>query len=315
MRIPRYPECAPISLDMKPSLHPDLSLLPDGISEYTFAGLYLFRKTYNYHIAQLDDTHLYLQGEKDGKRFFMLPCGPPDDQELLRELTESHDYLKGLAERFADKDRFRFETVGYHLEEDRNNFDYLYLKKDLAELSGRKFHKKRNLVNGFVNNYRYSEYPIRPDNLSDALDICDRWRDEREDEGDYPAAREALERMEELGLHGYLVAVEGKPAAYTLGEPLQKGRAFAVHFEKAVGGYKGIYQFINQCFASVLPRHYHYINREQDLGDEGLRQAKMTYRPWGFVKKYRGRLWNASEPGSETANERVEEPGFANVSV
>lgn len=302
---------------MKNSLHPDLSLLPDGISEYTFAGLYLFRSTYNYQIAQLDDTHLYLQGEKEGKQFFMLPCGPPDDQELLRELTESHDYLKGLAERFADNDRVRFEMAGYHIEEDRDNFDYLYLKMDLAELSGRKFHKKRNLVNGFVNNYSYSEYPIKPDNLSDALDICDRWRDEREpgDEGDYTAAREALEKMEELGLHGYLVAVEGKPAAYTLGEPLQKGRSFAVHFEKAVGGYKGIYQFINQCFASVLPRHYHYINREQDLGDDGLRQAKMTYRPFGFVKKYRGRVRTADEQHREHTTETVEQPGFANIFV
>jgi len=302
---------------MKDSLHPDLSLLPDGISEYTFAGLYLFRASYNYYIAQLDDTHLYLRGEKDGKRFFMLPCGPPTDQELLRELTNSHDYLKGLAERFSDQDRVRFEQLGYHLEEDRDNFDYLYLKKDLAELSGRKFHKKRNLVNGFVNNYSYSEYPITPDNVHDALDICDRWNDEREDgdEGDYAAAREALERMEELELHGYLVAVEGQPAAYTLGEPLQKGRSFAVHFEKAIGGYKGIYQFINQCFASVLPRHYHYINREQDLGDDGLRQAKMTYRPWGFVKKYRGRIRSTDELSSESALESREHHQKNNIYV
>jgi hypothetical protein len=63
---------------------------------------------------------------------------------------------------------------------------------------------------------------------------------------------------------------------------------FAVHFEKAVDGIKGIYQYMNQSFAASLPRFFTYINREQDLGDEGLRQAKETYRPCGFVKKYRG---------------------------
>jgi hypothetical protein len=77
------------------------------------------------------------------------------------------------------------------------------------------------------------------------------------------------------------------PAAYTIGEPLMKGRSFVVHFEKAADGYRGIYQFINKAFAAMLPKHYKWINREQDLGDEGLRQSKMTYRPSGFVKKYR----------------------------
>jgi uncharacterized protein len=217
----------------------------------------------------------------------MLPCGFPSDDGLVQELFSKHHYVKGLAERFADADRVRLERLGFRVEEDRDNFDYLYLKKDLASLEGRRFHKKRNLVNAFINNYSYSESPICRDNAEEALDVLERWKNGRDDPGDYVAAREGLEKREALGLHGYLVRVDGDPAAYTLGEPLQKGRAFAVHFEKAFGDYKGIYQFINRAFASVLPRHYRYINREQDLGDEGLRQAKMTYRPSGFVKKYR----------------------------
>jgi hypothetical protein len=63
---------------------------------------------------------------------------------------------------------------------------------------------------------------------------------------------------------------------------------FTIHFEKAIDAYKGIYQFINQSFAAALPGYYTHINREQDLGDPGLRQAKMTYRPCGFVEKYVG---------------------------
>jgi hypothetical protein len=96
-------------------------------------------------------------------------------------------------------------------------------------------------------------------------------------------------------LRGYVYYADGKPAAYCLGESVSKGKMFAVHFEKAVDSYKGIYQFMNQAFAVALPRFFIYINREQDLGDEGLRQAKMTYRPSGFVKKYTAELRNNCE--------------------
>ncbi len=287
MSIPEYPESSPISLDMRQELHPALSVLEDGISEFTFANLYLFRRTYDYHVSRLGEL-VVVSGEKDGSRFAMFPCGLPDDETSVREVLTARDYIKGLAERHADANRVRLERLGYRIVEDRDNFDYLYLRKDLAALQGRRYHKKRNLVNAFINNYNYEESPLSERNMAEAFHVLEQWRDERGSaEDDYEAAREALELADQLGLHGYLVRVDGTPAAYTLGEPLMRGRSFAVHFEKAVGDYKGIYQFINRAFASVLPRHYHYINREQDLGDEGLRQAKMTYRPFGFVKKYK----------------------------
>jgi hypothetical protein len=87
-------------------------------------------------------------------------------------------------------------------------------------------------------------------------------------------------------MEGALYFIGGKPVGWCLGEGLAGGTIFAVHFEKAAGGYKGVYQYMNQAFAAMLPPHYVYINREQDLGDLGLRQAKETYRPHGFVKKY-----------------------------
>jgi hypothetical protein len=119
--------------------------------------------------------------------------------------------------------------------------------------------------------------------------VLERWREEKGFEGDYAAAREALEHFRELKLRGALYLVNGRPAGWCLGEGLARGRMFAVHFEKGLDEYKGIYQFINQAFAASLPAYYTHINREQDLGDEGLRQAKMTYRPSGFVRKYTGR--------------------------
>lgn len=260
-------------------------MLKDGISEFTFADLFLFRHKYQYRLSTLPDKHIAISGTEEGKKFFMLPCGV-SDIDLMHELFENHDYLKNLSEPVVEKYRIDLEKAGYTVEEDRDNFDYLYLRKDLAHLPGKKLHKKRNLVNAFVNNYTYYEQRINDQNRADTLTVLEKWAEGREDRADYEAAREAIERMEELDLKGCLTYVGDVPAAYSLGEPLARGRAFAVHFEKAHGNYKGIYQFINRSFASMLPRHYTHINREQDLGDPGLRQAKMSYRPSGFVKKY-----------------------------
>lgn len=287
MSIPAFPDFADIDVSMKNELHPSLSLLKDGISEFTFSGLFLFRKRYGYRLSRLPDGHLVISGTGDKGRFFMLPCGLPEDEGVLTALFEAHDYLKNLPEQHAEKGRILLEQKGFCVCEDRENFDYLYLRKNLASLAGRKYHKKRNQVNTFMNSYTYEEKWIDAANRSDALKILQIWTDERDDPGDFEAAREALEMMDELELSGCITYVNGNPAAYSLGEALARGRAFAVHFEKATGDYKGIYQFINRSFASMLPRHYTYINREQDLGDPGLRQAKMSYRPDAFVKKFK----------------------------
>ncbi len=218
----------------------------------------------------------------------MLPCGLPD-ADLVNDLFSRHDYLKNLSEGDTEAGRILLEQNGYMAEEDRNNFDYLYLREDLATLPGKQYHKKRNLVNAFLNNYEFEERPMRKGSVKDAFHVLDAWREAKGETGDYAASREALELMELLNLKGNLYYVNGRPAAYTLGEALARGRSFAIHFEKAVDSYKGIYQFVNQSFAAALPKYYVYINREQDLGDPGLRQAKMTYRPCGFVKKYQVR--------------------------
>ncbi len=286
MQIPDYPEFEPISADMRDELHPPLAHLKFGISEFTFANLFLFRETYNYRISRLKDGSHIISGEKDGEKFVMLPFGLPD-QETLVSLFSDHTYIKNLAEPAAAAARIELERMGFCLIEDRDNFDYLYLTKDLAHLPGKKYHKKRNLVKQFLNNYEYSEIKIDEQNIDDAFLVARQWAEGREDPGDTKAALEALELSSFLDLWGYLYYVDGTPAAYVLGESIARGKGVVVHFEKAVGDYKGIYQFINKSFASILPHHFSFINREQDLGDPGLRQAKMTYRPSGFVRKYR----------------------------
>jgi hypothetical protein len=286
MAIPEYPEFAPVSLDMRDCLYPSLNMIKDGISEFTFSNLYLFRNVYGYRVSRIPGRTFVIEGSKDGKSFFYVPCDVPE-RAVIDELMSSHDYLKNLSESHAVDYRVSLEQWGYRVDEDRDNFDYLYRRTDLAELSGKAYHKKRNLVNAFINSYSYEQKPLHEANVPDAVAVLDEWRAAKGLDGDYAASREALERFEVLGMRGCVYYVDGVPAGWCLGEPIAKARMFAVHFEKACDRFKGIYQFINQAFAQALPVYFTSVNREQDLGDEGLRQAKMTYRPYGFVKKYR----------------------------
>lgn len=275
----------PIDLSLRDEMYPRLNMAVDGVSEFSFANLWLFRRRYKYRVARIKDTTLVLSGEHDGKRFFMTPCAIPDC-DTLAQLFATHDYWKNLSDRLIEPVRICLEEHGYTAREDRDNFDYLYVREDLACLSGKKYHKKRNLVNSFTSSYTATMERYTKARLDDAIKVLDTWRDEKGHEGDYIAAREALENADFLGLDGALWYVNGEAVAWCLGERLARGRMYAIHFEKAIEGYKGIYQFVNQAWAAALPNHIREINREQDLGDEGLRQAKLTYRPSGFVRKY-----------------------------
>jgi len=291
---PTYPDFAPLSLELKDSLHPRLSLTADGVSEFTFSGLYLFRNRYNYRVSRNGPNGGFIiSGEQQGKKFFMTPCEAPD-HDVLESLFNSHDYWKNISETVLEASREQLEKGGITVSEDRNNFDYLYSRSELAELAGKKFHKKKNLVNQFLHTYTHDQRPLTRESVPLALEILEQWRQDKGGDGDYFAAKEALELFDFLTLRGYLYFADGKPAAYCLGESVAKGKMFAIHFEKAIDHYKGIYQFMNQAFAAALPRFFIHLNREQDLGDEGLRQAKMTYRPSGFVKKYSARLQGAT---------------------
>jgi len=281
--IPVYPDSAEITLALRPLLHPKFQMLAQGISEFTFANIFLFREAHAYRISLLADGLPVIHGKDGGTPFFMLPFGIPDPVALDR-LFQDHGHMKCA----SSEQRAIFDGLGYRAVEDRDNFDYLYFRKDLAELSGRKFHKKRNLVKAFAESHNnYEGRPLLEEYLGDALQILEDWRLAHDTPGDYTAAREALEKSWDLHLCGGIYYVENHPVAYTLGEELSKGSSFVIHFEKAVSGYKGLFQFINQAFASILPEKYVTINREQDLGDDGLRRAKHSYKPSGFVEKYR----------------------------
>lgn len=276
-----YPDSTPVILELRPLLHPLFQQVQSGISEHTFANIYLFRSTHNYRLTRLADATIAILGRNQEQSFFMLPFGLPETV-LLEQLFHDQSMMKCV----SASQKTILEEQGYSVREDRDNFDYLYLRHDLAELAGRQFHKKRNLVKAFVSSHDYTAQPLTEGYVPQAIAVLDAWQGKQARGADYLAAKEALLRMEELQLCGGLYFVEKDPVAYVLGEELGGGGSFAIHFEKAAPGYKGLYQFINQSFASVLPESYATINREQDLGIEGLRKAKLSYNPTGFVEKY-----------------------------
>ncbi len=282
--IAEYPDSSEVSIEMRPAMHPKFHALADGISEFTFANIYLFRRAHNYRISRLENGLFVITGRDDEKPFFMLPFGLPGEN-IIRELFNNHQVMKAASGQQTEI----LATMGYSVFEDRDNFDYLYSREDLVNLTGRKFHKKKNLLNLFIRNNEYQAKPLLEEYRNEALQILERWNNQHEEPNDFLAAKEALEKMWPLQLCGGIFYIDRQPVAYCLGEELALGESFVIHFEKAVleEGFKGVYQYINQAFASILPEKYKTVNREQDLGDSGLRQAKMGYNPMDFVKKYK----------------------------
>jgi hypothetical protein len=279
-----YPNLTELERADRPQLEALFRDLRDGLSELSFAGIYCFRASHAYRIGRLADGTYLLVGADKGIPFFICPFGLPREG-ALPELFEQFSSMKLVTEAQAEQLRL----AGYEVSEDRDNFDYLYRREDLAALRGRALQRKRNLVHAFEKMHSYEAYPFSSDRLGDAIAILEAWREHAKDQADYAPSREALEHASEFGLHGRLYYVEGKPAGYTLGETARAGTMFVVHYEKALPDMKGLYQLINMDFVRSLPPTIALINREQDLGDPGLRQSKLTYRPCDFVKKYRAR--------------------------
>lgn len=179
------------------------------------------------------------------------------------------------------------------LAEDRDQFDYLYRTTELISLSGNRYHKKRNLLRQFEKNTSHQYAPMTAAVAKKVLDFQEDWCEWREcflHEGlvsENQAIFRVLENWENLsGVLGGCLMAEDRMAAYAIGEHLSSD-TLLVHFEKGDPTIKGIYQAINQRFLAEEAKNAAWVNREQDLGEPGLRKAKESYQPSGFLKKYR----------------------------
>lgn len=178
------------------------------------------------------------------------------------------------------------------LAEDRDNWDYLYDVDALSTLKGNKYHKKKNHLNGFKKAYDFQYLSMNPDCVEEALALEAAWRQWHDTPNCHALVAEntAIERVlthwDELpGLMGGALHVGGAMVAFTVAEPLDD-ETLVIHFEKGMAGMRGVYQAINQMFLEHDANGYKIVNREQDLGEEGLRKAKLSYHPVDFLKKH-----------------------------
>jgi len=227
---------------------------------------------------------------------FMMPVGQGDNRKVIEKLIdnareENHDfYILGCPEEM--KNHLEESMPGmFHFESEREYADYIYMRENLVTLSGKKLQSKRNHINKFKKEYSYEYLPITPDNVDECLRLEAEWCkvnncDEQEGTGNERRAIEyALKNFEQLGLTGGILCAMGKIVAFTFGTPINKD-TFGIHVEKADTTIDGAYPMINNEFAKRIPGHFTYINREEDLGIEGLRKAKLSYNPAIILEKY-----------------------------
>ena len=287
MIIPPYPASRPLAIADKPLIDQLCNDIQPRISELTFAGLYLFRKAHEYQLTKVADSIVILGKRYDGSGFFMPPLGGNVSEALV--VLFAH----GLAMYGAD-DQFsgRYPATGKaEFTELRDSFDYLYLREELATLPGSRFHKKKNRISYFTNRHNYTVVLYSKEHLSGCLNLLDTWVQGSKNEAgisflmEAEATSEALHCSEQLGLEGVIIIVNDCVSAFALGERLNKDTAVC-HFEKADPFKEGLFQLVNREFARLLFQECTYLNREQDLGNMGLRSAKLSYHPVELVKKY-----------------------------
>ncbi len=288
MEIPAWPDTRPLLLGDKAYLDRLCAARQPRISELSFAGLYLFRQAHSYHLTRIGMADIIIGAGYDGSRYALPPMGA-DEAQAREMLLDSGLALYGIENPLAKALEERHDLIVSH---DRNASDYLYLREELATLPGSRYHKKRNRISYFTARHRHQTALCQSHHLPGCLKLLREWEqaaareESRSLAWEVEAAAEALEQAEQLGLQGVVITVDGIVRAFALGERLNRETAVC-HFEKADPFLEGIAQLVNREFARLLFSDCIYINREQDLGEPGLRNAKLSYHPVELVEKYR----------------------------
>lgn len=264
-------------------------------SEFSFANIFIWQNSFDIKL-NIGENTIYISSTIPGTGeyvHFQPICTDKSDVkgifENIKNDIESHGgkFCLASANEYC-VDIINENFTGMVVEEVPDMYDYVYLTEDLSELAGKKYHKKRTHVNKFNKTYEYEYKRIDDTNKHHCMEIMDAWikgfggdpYDEKS------AVSLALRYFNELELFGAIIYVEGKPAAFTVGEALKDDMAL-IHLEKATFEHRGAYPVINQQFAKrELLGKFKYINREEDMGIEGIRRAKRSYYPCKMVKKY-----------------------------
>ena len=237
--------------------------------ERTFANVYLWSRQYPVKWAIVQNA-LVFKSEDENHVSFAYPAGAPEDVKNALEEMMEYSKEKGRPFLMYNVTPEYFEQLNewyperFQIEYDRDSADYVYESEKLATLSGKKLHGKRNHINKFKSLYD------------------GRWSYEKR--GEMCVALNSLRLFEELHLTGGVLRIDGEVVAFTIGEPICED-TYVVHIEKAYADVQGAYTMINQQFVEHECMNYKYVNREDDTGAEGLRKAKLSYRPVFMVEK------------------------------
>lgn len=259
--------------------------------DFCFTNLFTWQPRFKTMFAVVKETLFLRSQDIDGSMYYMMPIGKmylPDAIALIREDAKDNKIpfvMKAISERMWNK--IDKELPGeFFYTHDRDNDEYIYLSERLINLSGKKLQSKRNHINRFkAENPNWEYFPLTTDaDRTECLAMLDDWEElnrPKEDKTlkfDYIATKKMLEHFDYLQLRGGGIRVNGKLVAFTIGEPLTAD-SFVVHVEKAYGEMNGAYTIINQQFIQHEASEFAYINREEDMGIENLRKAKMSYVP------------------------------------
>jgi len=274
-------------------------------SEFTFTNLFMWRKSYDIKYAIVGDLicflpkHIGINGGNPSVRSASFPVGDVSRadnvraavDEILRYFEETNQppIIRLCSEESVELLHQLFPGK-FTITEDVNMFDYIYSIPELISLSGKKFHQKRNHINKFKSLYEFEYRKVDRENLNDCVELFGRWcKSCEEKDVDVSEGAEAfgefVTNYDSLNVRGGGIYVGGKLVAFSFGEPLCQ-HTISIHFEVADTEYHGAFPMINQQFLENEWSEYQFVNREEDMGLEGLRRAKRSYNPIRMTKKF-----------------------------
>ena len=277
------------------TLAPLFTFRENKTCDSVFLGLFLWKDYYQVRYAVGDDNTIFLRINADGKEYAALPiCKAAGLSHSFGVLKDYFNQTLGLKLNIflADEAAVRLLKLPedeFDVEELEDARDYLYSGDALRSLAGRKLHKKKNLVNSFVRTWE-GRFEYRRLTCADGAEIKSflaRWGVAREERMEGQLEHEILRCCSLLDITMAGVYIDGTLEAFTIGSCNPLEQMAVIHIEKANPEIKGLYQFINQQFLIHEFPDAVLINREDDLGDPGLRQAKLSYCPVDFARKYR----------------------------
>ena len=270
-------------------------------AHFNFTNLYMWRKPFNVKWT-LEDDVIYMISEWNGKVAALQPLGAEDKMQAaianIIDWFNSRDkdnkcVIGGTEKSFVDE-LLKFPDAKFDIKPHRDNFDYVYLADDLINLAGRKYHSKKNHLNSFQKNYPMANYlPITKEIIPKCREELNDWYENKSPELpndpflalERAAIKEVLDNFCDFKIKGGAIELDGRIIAFTFGEQLNTDTA-VIHVEKADPEIRGAYPAINQGFVAHEWSEMKYINREEDMGLEGLRKAKESYKPIKMIEKF-----------------------------